>query len=117
MQAGQEMRAFPMRAIGLALALLVALLLAAAGGYALRGAVSFSPADVSTPKAGSGHIQALPPELTGPTGPTDADALGQAETRGVQSADAKDRNQAVEPQGPDSDVYGHASAGGLLAIP
>src|SRR5262245_49269440 len=73
MQVHRAMGTFPARAIGLALALLVALVLAGLTGYALRGAVFLSPATVSAPQLSEGQRQSLPPEVAGPTGPTDAD--------------------------------------------
>ena len=74
MQVHRAMRTLPARAIGLALALFAALVLAGMTGYALRGAVFLSRATVNAPHVSEGQRQSLPPELTGPTGPTDADA-------------------------------------------
>jgi hypothetical protein len=76
MQVHQEMRTFPVRAIGLAVALLLAVLLAGAAGYALRGFGYSSPTTVSAPAATEEQSPALPAELTSPMGPTDADAIG-----------------------------------------
>jgi hypothetical protein len=70
MQVRQEMRTFPLWAIGLALLLLVAVLLAGATGYAIRGAGSHSPAiqsspavDEQTPDGSDRDRTPQPPEL------------------------------------------------------